>query len=122
MNIDRKGRTPERPVHAILIVDDDDDIRDLLREFLEGEGFTVATASDGPQALALLEGGLEPGLILMDVMMPVMSGLEVLAKIRSDTHRATIPVAVMSGSHTGGALGSTYFLEKPFQLDGLLPL
>ena len=122
MSIDRQCGSPRSSALSVLVVDDDDDIRDMLRALLEDEGLTVVTASDGPQALALLGGGLEPGLILMDIMMPGMSGLEVLARIRNDKARATIPIAIMSGSHLGGALGSTYFLKKPFQLDHLLRL
>jgi CheY-like chemotaxis protein len=70
MTGERGGGSPRRSAHSILIVEDDDDLRELLRVFLEIEGFTAMTASDGPQALALLEGALSPGSSLMDVMMP----------------------------------------------------
>jgi CheY-like chemotaxis protein len=94
----------------------------MLGAFLEREGFEVVTASDGPEALGALERGLDPGFILLDIMMPGMSGFEVLARIRSDRLRADIPIAMMSGSHVVDAAPDTYFLQKPFDLGRLLQL
>jgi CheY-like chemotaxis protein len=107
---------------SILVVDDNDDLRDMLGDFLEKEGFEVMTASDGPEALAALERGLDPGFILLDIMMPGMSGFEVLARIRSERLRPDIPIALMSGSHLVDAAPGTYFLQKPFDLERLLQL
>ena len=58
----------------ILIVDDDKDVRIALAELLEGEGYTVAGAHNGQEALQLMRGGLHPAVILLDLMMPVMDG------------------------------------------------
>lgn len=113
---------PTRSPSSILVVDDNDDLRDMLEAFLEREGFEVVTASDGPEALGALERGLDPGFILLDVMMPGMSGFEVLARIRSKRVRADIPIAMMSGSHVVDAAPGTYFLQKPFDLGRLLQL
>ena len=106
----------------VLVVDDNDDIRESLRSFLEEEGFAVATASSGVEAFERLGSGLKPGLILLDVMMPEMSGLEVLQKLRNDTTNADIPVAVMSGSFDGDVPPPTYFLRKPFELDRVITI
>ena len=59
---------------SVLIVEDEADIRDLLRELLEYEGFQVSTASQGREALTLLENEPRPHAILLDLMMPVMNG------------------------------------------------
>lgn len=106
----------------VLVVDDNDDIRESLRSFLEDEGFTVATASSGVEAFERLCSGLKPGLILLDVMMPEMSGLEVLQRLRNDSTKADIPVAVMSGSFDGDVPPPTYFLRKPFELDRVISI
>jgi CheY-like chemotaxis protein len=112
-----KERSP-----AVLIVDDDDDIRETLRVCLEEEGFAVRTARNGLEALALLAEGALPGLILLDLMMPEMNGWEVLEQLRSDTARAAIPVAVMSGSHRGEVRTATYVVPKPFDLGTMVDL
>jgi CheY-like chemotaxis protein len=107
---------------TVLIVDDNDDIRETLQAFLEDEGFTVASASSGMEALALLRTGLRPAFILLDMAMPGMSGLEVLERIRSEDATADIPVTIMSGSFDGVVPFSTHLLRKPFDLDSLMSL
>ena len=67
----------------ILVVDDIEMNRDLLEQELEEEGFEVVTAADGPQAIAVIEQS-EVDLVLLDIQMPVMSGLEVLEVVRRD--------------------------------------
>jgi CheY-like chemotaxis protein len=107
---------------AVLIVDDDDDVRETLRVCLEEEGFSVRTARNGLEAIALLDGGTPPGLILLDLMMPEMNGWEVLERLRSDQERAAIPVAVMSGSHRGELRAADYVVPKPFDLEAMVDL
>lgn len=105
----------------VLVVDDDPDIRDTLREVIEAEGYLVATAPNGRAALEALIEGLRPSLIVLDLMMPAMSGWDVLSAIRGDRALADIPVAVISAS--GGRTpppGATHFLRKPIDLDHLL--
>lgn len=111
--------------HAILVVDDDDDIRELLAEVLRDEGYRVTTARNGSDALTQLRaGGTLPSLILLDLMMPVMNGFEFLAACRSDPALARIPVAVISAH---GGLGpaersaiAAPILRKPLALTTLL--
>jgi CheY-like chemotaxis protein len=108
---------------AVLVVDDDLDIRESLRDVIEAEGFPVACASNGAEALQLLAKKERPGLIVLDLMMPVMSGWEFLTVVRQDPALAEIPVAVISAS--GGRtppLGATCFLRKPVDLDTILDL
>lgn len=107
---------------AVLIVDDDDDVRETLRACLEEEGFAVRTARNGLEAFAQLSAGTPPGLILLDLMMPEMNGWEVLERLRSDQERAAIPVAVMSGSHRGEVRTANYIVPKPFDLVAMIDL
>jgi CheY-like chemotaxis protein len=81
----------------VLIVEDDEAIRETLRELLEFEGFEVATAANGREAVSQLQRTERPCLILLDLMMPVMNGWEFLRKRREDLTIATIPVVVVFG-------------------------
>lgn len=106
----------------VLVVDDDPDIRETLREVLDLEGVTVTTAADGRDAMEALRAGLGPSLIVLDLMMPIMSGWDVLAALRADRALAEIPVAVISAGGRTPPPGATYFLKKPIDLDDLLDL
>lgn len=91
----------ERPARGgphVLVVDDDEDTRLLLRRALEGVGFRVAEAPDGPEALELLEGDDPFDLVTLDLQMGRMHGLQVLNVIRSRVPLAHIPVVVATGS------------------------
>lgn len=106
---------------AVLVVDDDPDIRETLREVIEAEGFPVVTAPNGRAALEALWRGLRPSLIVLDLMMPAMSGWDVLAVLREDCELEDIPVAVISASgEKTPPPGATHFLRKPIELDALL--
>src|SRR5262245_1169420 len=83
---------------SVLIVDDDEEVRGMLQQILEREGYRVHTASQGKEALLLLDTLPDkPGLILLDLMMPVMTGEEMLAALRRVHALADIPVAFVSG-------------------------
>jgi CheY-like chemotaxis protein len=116
-------RLPVDDRHPVLVVDDDPDIRETLRDVIDAEGFVVTCAENGREALALLGVGLRPALVVLDLMMPAMSGWEVLAAIRADRALADLPVAVMSAAGARAApAGATWFLRKPIDLDALLAL
>jgi CheY-like chemotaxis protein len=108
----------------ILIVDDDEDIRDVVGMLLEVEGFQVAKARDGMDALAQLEAGPLPSLILVDMMMPRMDGESFVAAIRGDPKLARIPVVIMSGHHVAqqkaAKLEAAGCLVKPVEMKDLL--
>jgi CheY-like chemotaxis protein len=80
---------------AVLVIDDDPDIRDALTDILESEGYSVAGAAHGGEALALLHT-LTPELILLDLNMPVMNGFQFRTAQRRDPRLALIPTVVMS--------------------------
>jgi CheY-like chemotaxis protein len=111
--------------HAVLIVDDDHDVREALREVLQDHGYDVLEAGNGHDALALLrDGTLAPCLILLDIMMPVMDGWQFRAAQRNDPALAGIPVVVLSAhghvQRASEGMDATAFLRKPVQLPPLL--
>jgi two-component system response regulator MprA len=109
----------------VLVVDDDTAVRDSVRRALQLEGYDVATAADGFEALLAIEGpGQEPDAILLDVMMPRLDGLETCRRIRSSGSR--IPVLMLTARDdvpdrvAGLDAGADDYLPKPFALEELL--
>jgi CheY-like chemotaxis protein len=100
---------------TVLVVEDVEDIREMVAEPLRDAGYDVLEAEHGKQALALLDTMKgRPCLVLLDLMMPVMSGSELLRTLK-DTHRlAAIPVVVVSaGGEPAQAPQATRFVRKP---------
>ena len=105
----------------VLVVDDDPDILDAICDILGGEGYRVARARHGLEALARLEQE-RPSVILLDLMMPVMDGLAFAQVLRSREDGA-IPIVVISADgnpQKAAAVGARGFLAKPFDIDALL--
>jgi len=104
----------------ILVVEDDDDIRDSLKELLEEEGYQVDTAANGEQALNRLRGGA-PQLILLDLMMPVMDGWEFQKQLRESPSFSRVPIIVISASKfSREPLNAAAFIPKPLDAGVLL--
>jgi two-component system response regulator MprA len=106
---------------SVLIVEDDRDIRECMADALEVEGYSVALAANGREALDQLRDGVFPDLILLDLLMPVMSGWEFRQEQLADPLLSGIPVVVVSASSPGG-LRPDRHLPKPFGLDELLEI
>jgi CheY-like chemotaxis protein len=109
----------------VLVVDDDASLRDSLRELLELEGYEVATAEHGGAGLQSIEAGGVPCLVLLDLMMPVMNGLEFLQRLRShpDPLVAQAQVAVVSALDEARAVQEPYHCEvlrKPVDVEKLI--
>src|SRR5262245_65007236 len=106
------------PRHRLLVVDDAEGIRAFLANLLELEGYLVDTAEDGRSALALLEGGAAPDVILLDVMMPGIDGVETLRRIRAlDARVPVVMLSVVGKASTiveAMQLGAADYLTKPF--------
>jgi DNA-binding NtrC family response regulator len=108
-----------RPARIILVVDDSESVRHRIRTWLEEQGHRAEGAEDGRRALALLDAGLAPDLVLLDVMMPGLGGLETLREIRERAPR--LPVVMISvignASTIVGAMraGASDYLSKPFE-------
>jgi CheY-like chemotaxis protein len=90
----QRSRHDAMPTAPILVVDDDPDMRDMTRRMLERMGITVHEAADGAEALAWLTINPRPSIILLDLMMPVMDGFEVLDRLRKNDLWSAIPVLV----------------------------
>jgi CheY-like chemotaxis protein len=104
---------------CVLIVDDDDDIRDTLKELCEDEGYDVATAANGAEAMSALGSSRLPCVVILDLIMPVMTGNEVLASMQRDPRLAKVPV-IVSTSDPSRAPSGTLIMKKPIDLDTLL--
>jgi CheY-like chemotaxis protein len=107
------------PCLAVLVVEDEDDIRELVANALEQEGFQVYQAESGARALELLKQMPHPSLILADLMMPVMSGWDLIKALSQDDRLATLPVVVVSAVDDAEPQGFRR-IKKPFDLDELI--
>jgi len=109
---------------CVLIVDDQEEMLDLLTLVLKGEGFYPATAIDGRQALKLLQE-FRPAVIITDLMMPDISGIDLIKQVRATPDLAQIPILAMSADSTGllpeaEKAGATESIRKPIDLDQLV--
>lgn len=104
------------PAAAVLVVDDDRDLRDTLTAVLELEGYEVRCAENGAQALAILQRS-NPSAVVLDLSMPVMSGWELLQIVREDVDLSRVPLIVLSGMRAPA--GVTHLL-KPVSVDDLV--
>jgi DNA-binding response OmpR family regulator len=113
----------------ILVVDDDPMIRNLLLAMLESQGFKVVLAEDGQQGLDLLEAEPKPldySLILLDVVMPGINGLDVLTRLKLKPETQSIPVVMLTGEDkaedilAGYNVGADYYITKPFTRQQLM--
>src|SRR5919204_4240331 len=91
---DGERRLRESPKCTVLVIDDDEGIRTALAEILELSGYEVAVAADGLEGVELLEYGLEPAAIVLDLMMPRMDGWTFLDRLRHDPRFQNVPVVV----------------------------
>ena len=105
---------------GILVVDDNEDIRECLRDVLEDAGYHVCTATNGKDALERLRE-VAPCLIVLDLMMPIMSGAEFLAVLREHETLAPTPVIVVSACPgEAQAIDAQGVVPKPVDVDALL--
>jgi len=117
-----RDRVPDQPRDKfVLVVDDDPNIRSLLRQELTEAGYTVRLAEDGRKALALIREE-KPGLIILDVMMPEMNGFDVAAVLKNDPATMDIPIIILSiveDKERGFRLGVDRYLTKPIDTASL---
>lgn len=113
---------PDKNSKTILIVDDDINIRELLRQQLENEGYNVREAKDGMDAIQQIKLA-RPHLILLDVMMPQISGFDVAAVLKNDPQTADIPIIILSiieNKERGYHIGIDRYLTKPIDSEKLI--
>jgi CheY-like chemotaxis protein len=108
---------------TVLVIEDDADVREVLADVLRAHGYTVVTAGDGEDGLRAARGA-PPGLILLDLMMPRMSGYEFLEVRATDRELRAIPVIVLTADRSANDRlsdgGAALVLSKPPALDQLL--
>ena len=110
---------------SILVVEDDDCIRDTMKEILESEGFDVHSSENGKKALEFLSEVPDlPGVILLDLMMPVMDGFQFCENKKSDLRLSSIPVVVMSAdghvSEKKTRTKAVAYFKKPVDIDDMI--
>ncbi len=104
---------------TVLVVDDEPTIRVLVRAALEGTGCRILEAVDGPSALDLARGG-RPDLVLLDIALPGLSGLEVCRQLNDDPATASMPILLLTGlvqqaeRQAAAEVGAQGFIAKPF--------
>jgi len=109
----------------ILAVDDENDVLLVVKTALQAEGFDVVTASNGSEALEKVISE-SPDAVILDVMMPGITGFQVLEKIRADERTARLPVIMLTGVSDKSkirdalAAGTDYYIVKPFTFQDLL--
>ena len=110
-------------VASVLVVEDHADLREMLAVLLESEGYEVQTAGNGVEALTLL-AQVRPSVILLDLMMPIMSGDEFRERQLADPRYRDVPVICMSAAHDGRVrcerMRAAEYFQKPVDFDRLL--
>lgn len=101
----------------ILVVEDHNDSREMLEELLTEEGFTVETAVNGLQALERLQRAPRPDLVLLDLMMPVMTGWDLMARVAEEPTLWGLPVIVVSGAGATRPVPHNVLTSIPKPLD-----
>ena len=111
---------PGAPGRCILLVEDDVLLRGAVKMVLEWEGYRVACAADGRQALDFLRAGGRPALILLDVLLPVLDGWRFRQEQRRDRDLAAVPVVVVSALEAADCPDGAAYVRKPFAPQQLL--
>lgn len=110
-------------MRSVMVVDDDDGVRECVSEVLREEGFEVLEARDGEEALQLLHDGARPVVIISDARMPGLDGYELRAAMMQDERLSTIPFVLASATPnraTAESAGVTAYLDKPFGAEKLV--
>jgi len=113
----------------VLVIDDDPSIRNIVEAMLQSDGYEVVLAEDGLQGVEILDKEPRPlsiDLIVCDVVMPGMNGLDVVTRLKLHAHTQKIPVIMLTGEDkaedimAGYSVGADYYITKPFNRQQLL--
>jgi CheY-like chemotaxis protein len=111
----------QRGQNRVLVVEDDEDVRETLCELLVAHGYRVDAVGNGREALEYLDRAeRDPCIVLLDLAMPVMNGWELLTVLQREDHFVTIPVAVVSADVDDAPAGAARYFKKPVCLEALL--
>ena len=117
------SRRVESVTPTIVVAEDDDELRELIADLLEDSGYDVIPAANGKQVTDYLEATDEPpAAIVLDLLMPLVSGWEVLRQLRSRPRWIDIPVVAVTGLSRDRPTGVTAVLKKPFPVHELLSI
>jgi two-component system, chemotaxis family, chemotaxis protein CheY len=105
---------------SVLLVEDNEDLRETLADSLRADGYAVATACDGAEALEALRVGALPAVLVTDLMMPVMSGWELVSRLRRDDRFGALPIIVITAAGSASVPGSDALLRKPLRIGDLV--
>jgi two-component system chemotaxis response regulator CheY len=106
--------------HTVLIVEDEEDLREMMREALELKGYSVVTAQEGQDALDKIGSIEQLCLVLLDLLMPGMNGWEFFEKLRQRPGLDRVPVIVHSSASNRAPVGVTRVLQKPILFERLI--
>ncbi len=121
-HVQRDAHGSDQDARRVMVVDDDESIREYMRQLLEDNGYEVLEAEDGVQALEMLKTEI-PSLIILDVQMPHMSGLDVAATIKKNPELASIPIVIHSvdgNTEEGFKIGVDRYFTKPVKQNHFL--
>jgi len=107
-------------IHTVLIVEDEEDLRELMRHALQMRGYRVVTAAEGTEALRKIDDIGPPCVVLLDLLMPGMNGWDFFEKLRQRPELASVPVIVHSSAATRAPQGVTRVLQKPLAFETLV--
>jgi CheY-like chemotaxis protein len=107
-------------IHTVLVVEDEEELREMIRDALELNGYAVVTAREGQQAFEEIARIEHLCLVLLDLLMPGMNGWDFIAKLRQLPELASVPVVVHSSAPSSAPEGVTRVLQKPLMLERLL--
>ena len=108
--------------HTILVVEDEKELREVMCEALELNGYTAVPAAEGRDALEALERIDHVCLVLLDLVMPGMNGWDFFKEMRTRSKHAAVPVVVHSSAPVGAPAGAARVVRKPLELDRLLQI
>jgi CheY-like chemotaxis protein len=114
--------TNPNPNHTVLIVEDEEDLRELMCDALEMRGYTVVTAEEGTDALRKIDDIGRPCVILLDLLMPGMNGWDFFEKVRERPDLASVPVIIHSSASSRAPEGATRVLQKPLAFETLVSI
>lgn len=107
-------------IHTLLVVEDEEELREMMRDALEAHGYRVVVAGDGREALAAVPTIDSLCLVLLDLLMPGMNGWDFFAAFKALPQSASVPVVVHSSAPSRAPEGVTRVLQKPLKLERLL--
>ena len=108
--------------HTVLVVEDEHELREMMRDALELNGYSVVTAEHGRDALEKLPSIEKLCLVILDLVMPVMDGWELVDRLRAQAALASVPVVVYTSAGGKAPSGVTRVIEKPLVFDRLLSI